>query len=170
MPDWPSGGQPRSGLISSLGDLTSRTNNTPGSAAWPAANLALFCPVRIRERSIVYKLACGAGATAGGNVDFGIYDVFGNLIVSTGAQAKTSSAPIVVDIADTVLAAGSYYLAMSVSTTNTIVCMNTALVVVMRMLGILQMASAHPLPTTATFAAVTAATQVPLIAAYTRPF
>jgi hypothetical protein len=68
------------------------------STAWPSANLAIFIPIRVPSPVMVCKLAMGAGATAAGNFDMGIYDRFGNLLVSSGATAKSATTEQILDV------------------------------------------------------------------------
>lgn len=123
------------------------------TAAWPSANRALFVPFRVPYPVVVDKLAWGSGATSGGNVDIGIYDEALNRLVSTGAVARGANVGVITDVTDTPLKPGLYWLAMSVSTTNTMAVFNSFTnVALARLIGMRQMAAAHPLPSTATLA------------------
>lgn len=127
-------------------------------AAWPSANLAIFIPVRVATPVTICKIIVGAGATATGNFDVGIYDAAGNRLVSSGATAKGTNTEHVIDITDTTIGPGLYYIALSASTTNNYVRYvpggTTPVPESMaRLSGSLEMATAHPLPSTATFAA-----------------
>jgi len=144
------------------------------STAWPGANIAIFVPVLVASPLVVYKLVAGGGVTTAGNFDIGIYDALGNKIVSSGATAKTASVEHVVDIADTPIGPGLYYLAMSADGTNNyILCTPSGTSPVplqkARLAGTLQMAAAYPLPATATFAARTTP-EIPGIAAYLKGY
>lgn len=142
----------------------------PSSQAWPAANLAIFVPMPIAMPVTIYKLGIGAGTTAAGNFDVGIYDKFGNKIVSSGATAKGSSVEHILDITDTRLGSGLYYLALAADGTNNYAAVTIgANVQLNRLLGTLQAATAYTLPATVTFAARDAG-YVPAIAAYMRPY
>jgi len=141
------------------------------STAWPSANLAIFIPIRVPSPVMVCKLAMGAGATAAGNFDMGIYDRFGNLLVSSGATAKSATTEQILDVLDTRIGPGLYYLALSADGTNNYTCWTgngtaPAPVEKARLCGTLEMATAYPLPATATFAARTTAA-IPALAAYT---
>lgn len=118
---------------------------------------------------MVYKMGIGAGATATGNFDVGIYDSQGVRLVSSGATAKGTSTEHILDVTDTRIGPGLYYLALAANGTNNYIMATAASVQFARLFGILQMASAYTLPTTATFAAVSAA-NIPFIIAYTRRF
>lgn len=141
----------------------------PASVAWPAANRAIFVPVRVPIGVTVYKLACGSGTGTTGNFDLGIYDAGGNLIVSTGTTAKTSaSEDRVIDITDTFLGPGLYYLAMAVDDTGAYMSAAPSNLGLCKLMGVKQMASAFVLPSTVTFATL-ANSYVPAISAYLRP-
>lgn len=176
MSDFP----PARGLTGLDGGVISATSSIiqlgpSSSTAWPAANLAIFVPVRVPVPVTVYKMVVAAGSTASGNFDVGIYDIGGNKLVSSGSTAKSSSNEQVLDVTDTYLGEGIYYMALSASNTGNyqlVVPAGTTPVPLqkMRLWGILQMATAFTLPATATFAAATTVTGVPHIAALTRPY
>jgi hypothetical protein len=144
--------------------------NPVNSAAWPSANLAIFVPFRIAEITTVYKMACGTGSATTGNFDLGIYDLSGNLLVSTGSTAKTSAtSERVVDVTETTLLPGAYYLAMAVDTASAAYVGYTLVNAELgKLFGMREVASAFPLPSTVTFATSTG-TVVPLVAAFLRP-
>lgn len=143
---------------------------TPVAVAWPAANRAIFTPFRVPVPVTVYKLACATNTGTTGNFDLGIYDQAGNLIVSTGSTAKTTaSSERVVDITDTLLLPGMYYLAMVTDGTTNYVGYTTGIpnLGIVKQFGVRQMNSAFALPSTATFATVASAV-IPTVAAYLR--
>jgi hypothetical protein len=163
------------GVLSTSVALQTLDDTTAASTAWPSANLAIFVPIRIPVPVTVYKMAAGAGLTAAGNFDVGIYDSSGNRLVSSGATAKGSSVEHIIDVTDTVIGPGVYYLAMSADGTNNYMMKTpsgTSPVPLqkVRLYGVMQMATAYTLPSTATFAAATTAIAVPLIAAYMRSY
>lgn len=128
MSDWPRCllTTPQYGTIHSggLGSLQSIHLAIAGlnfsvAAAWPAANRALYTPFLIETTVTAYKMAFEVGAQAG-NCDVGIYDELGNRLVSKGSTAVGAAGLQVIDIADTVLTPGVYYMAMNVDTTTTL--------------------------------------------------
>lgn len=142
------------------------------STAWPSANLAIFVPFRLAAPVIVYKMATGSGTTAAGNFDIGIYDSAGNRLVSSGTTAKGASVEHIIDVTDTVIGPGLFYLAMSADGTNNYTMLTpsgTSPVPLQktRLMGIVAAASSFVLPSTVTFAASTFA-PIPMIAAYLR--
>lgn len=128
---------------------------TGASTAWPSANLAIFTPVRVSVPVTVYQMVVGCGATGGGNFDVGIYDVFGNLLVSSGATAQSASNDVVCNVTDTRLMPGRYFFALAVDGTTNMQCRSASQVGLVHAAGIRNMASAYPLPSTATMAAPT---------------
>lgn len=175
MSDWPGQGRvemANGGVLSPTAQFVGLSTTGGVSTAWPSANLAIFIPIRVSEPVTVYKIAVGAGATAAGNFDVGLYDSAGNRLVSSGATAKGASVEHILDVTDTRIGPGLYYLAMSADGTNNYILntpSGTSPVPLQktRAHGILAMASAYVLPATATFAAATLA-PYPDIAAYLR--
>lgn len=142
------------------------TGADPTSVAWPLTNKAIFVPIRVAFPVTVYKLVIGAGATVAGNFDIGIYDASGNRLVSSGSTAKGASVAHVLDVTDTVIGPGVYYLAMSANGTNNYIAWAPS-VQIAKLMGLFEMATAFPLPATATFATATHAF-LPTIGAYLR--
>jgi hypothetical protein len=144
-------------FIGSLG----RFSNV-ASAVYPAANTAYFYPFSIAAPSLITKLATSNGTTASGNLDIGLYAEDGTRLVSTGSTAQAGTSTLqVVDITDVLLGPGVFYLALAMdNTTGTIFrcAPGGGVTQYMQLLGIAQMASAFPLPDTATFAAMAADT------------
>lgn len=175
MPEWPGLRTPdlrAGGVLSTAGLLVGYNAATqPGSTAWPAANRAIFVPIRLGYPATVYKLVIGGGTTAAGNFDVGIYDASGNKLVSSGATAKSASVEHILDITDTVIGPGLYYLALAADGTNNYVAWVPPAPAIQnaRLLGILQAATSYTLPATVTFAACTSG-YLPAIAAYLRPY
>ena len=153
--------------ISSMG-LTSvprsLAGGAVGSGGFPAANRAVLIPVRITRQITLTHLTLGAGATAAGNFDVGIYDSQYHLIIATGATAKGASVEHVIAIAETTIGPGLYYLAVSADGTNNywrqVPNLNFC-----KLYGMRQMETAYPLPTTITPATISSAF-LPSIGAY----
>jgi hypothetical protein len=128
------------------------------SFAWPSADLAAYCPVVIPWPFPVNRVFWYNGSTATSNVDFGIYTMGGSRIYSTGSTAQSgagASVPqFVTPSTPFILYPGRYYFALTCSgTTNRITGISTVDTTTGRFAGMLQQASALPLPATATFAA-----------------
>lgn len=137
------------------------------SSAWGTANRAVYIPVRVTRACVVRKLGASVTATATGNIDIGIYSQSGTRLVSTGSTAKTTSTVQVIDITDTTLTPGLYYLALNNDTTTdtfAVTSDQTAPVVTAR--GVLtEEVGAVTLPSTATWVHDQALTFTPVIAA-----
>jgi len=146
----------------SLGHGVGNLGNS-SSAAWPAANDALFVPFNLSRPAFVQRMYVANGATASGNIDVGIYTYDGGRIVSIGstAQAGTSALQFF-NITDTLLKPDRYYMAVAKNdTTGTVRRFNTTIIRQQQM-GVVKMATAFALPAVATFATVTA-TVIPLV-------
>lgn len=150
----------------SIGSLLSAAiGSQPASTAWPSANRAIFVPFRIREPQLITQIVIGGGSSAGGNFDVGIYDIFGNLLVSSGSTAKQTSAESVADITDTLLGRGTYYMAMSADGTNNYIAVAPSTLALVKACGVKEMDTAFTLPSTATLATLSTSF-VPSIALY----
>lgn len=90
------------------------------AAALPAANVVMFVPFYVPEAITITKLWWMVGAAAG-NIDCGIYDESANLIVSTGSTAVSgTNAQQTVDVSDTTIGRGRYYMAIVGDTVTTL--------------------------------------------------
>jgi len=93
--------------------------SAPTSGAWPTQYLALYVPMRIGSQRIVRKLGISNGATASGNLDLGLYDAKGTLLVSTGSTAQSGEAiEQIIDVTDTLISPGIYYIAAAMDGTT----------------------------------------------------
>jgi hypothetical protein len=138
-------------------------NGQAASAAWPLADVALFVPFFLPQRVVIYEVATGTGATAGGNFAIGVYTMSGTLIQDTDEQARTASAWNRVDWTDLTLDPGWYYMAMSADSTNNY-SGTVPVAGICEAFGICEMTSAHNadgagtgLPATATLSRTTRA-------------
>ena len=103
-----------------------------------------------------------------GKIDVGIYTVDGGRLVSSGSVIQTDANSLQeFDITDTAIGPGLYYMAVSLdNTTNTLFRYSTNAQNA-KGFGLLQQASAHALPASATYAALTESI-IPLIGLTTR--
>lgn len=139
----------------------------PASAVHPVANLAIFVPFVLAESITVVKLFNMNGSTAVNNIDVGIYDSSGTRLVSSGSTVQSGINVIQeFDVTDTVMGPGLFYLAKASNDQATsfrwVHPSATAPTEFLQTLGMAQMATAFPLPATATLAAI-AQNYVPLI-------
>jgi hypothetical protein len=129
--------------------------NTPASANYVTVNLALFVPFWVPETVTITKLGWMNGSAVAGNIDVGIYSEAAARLVSTGSTAQSGTSRLqVVDTGDITLARGRYYMAMATDTSGATqkVFAATPAAGICQAFGILQMATAFPLPDPATFA------------------
>lgn len=127
----------------------------PNDTTWPAANRAIFIPFRIAAPMVVRRLGLLKGAGVSGNFDLGVYGEKGNRLVSTGSTPDTvSSNAQFVDVNDTVLTPGLFYMAMAADNTTLSILSGAVGTIQSMLLGMAQQSSAFPLPATATFARI----------------
>lgn len=89
------------------------------SGAWFSANDPLAIPFAVRETCVVHQLGWFNGSSAGGSFDVGVYTTSFARLVSTGSTAGSGSASFQwVDVADTTLLPGRYFLVMVINATT----------------------------------------------------
>lgn len=138
---------------------------TPSSGAFPASNDALLVPFYIHQSSLIKRLFAINGSSVSGNIDMGLYTQDGARITSIGSTAQAGTSTIqFFDIADITLGPGRYYLAVAMdNTTGTLFRANPS-VARLQAVGMAKQATAFALPSSITFATVTAL-YLPLIGA-----
>lgn len=128
------------------------------STAWPAANRALYIPFYVTNICTVTQFWWFNGATVNAGVndmDVGIYDEFGNRLVSQGGTISQTGTSVVQvsDITDTTIKPGAYFMAMCVSQTTSTFNRIASLAGMLEGCGMQQQAvGAVALPNPATFA------------------
>jgi hypothetical protein len=160
------------GVTSRYGAYSNRPGVGPAAGAlltttnWGTANLACYVPFSLPFFYPVTRVWWYNGSAVSGNVDFGIYSAKGTRIYSTGAiaQAGTTVMQFVTPTAF-VLCPGQYFFAISLSSsTGRIVSVpSTFSLTQSRYSGLMEQASAHPLPATATFATIATVAVMPLM-------
>lgn len=154
------------GFLFTLGSIFN-----PSSTTWPAANRAIFVPFTLYEPATI-AIMWHSNGVASGNLDLGIYSIDGTRIISKGSTASSGlNTNQILDITDTPLAAGKYYMACAFdnTTATSYAYAGTTRQSLMKLTGIYQMDSAFPLPATATFATFTGTT-IPQFGIATRTF
>lgn len=86
---------------------------------WLTANTAIYIPVILQVPATVYQMAFIV-ATQSGNIDVGIYDENAVRLVSSGSTAVGAAGIQLVNIADTALTPGVYFLAMNCDNTTAV--------------------------------------------------
>jgi hypothetical protein len=142
------------------------SGNSIGNNTWFSANAALFVPFRL-SRPFVFNTIFVISGTASGNIDVGVYSADGTRLVSKGSTAMAGTSVVQsFAVTSTTLGPGQFYFAAAIdNTTGSVAGLGAgagAGIAYEKMFGMAQMASAFPLPATATFATVTT-TNIPHI-------
>lgn len=140
----------------SIGHELNGMGFTISAAGWPTANKAIGYPVIIHETTTITKMFIENGSSVAGSVDVGIYHQFGTLITSLGGVLQSGTNAIQeLNIADTVLEPGFYYFVMVMTNVTGSTARFSPTSAVGRVLGVVEMTNAYPLPASGTFAANT---------------
>lgn len=143
--------------------------NTYASTAWPTINAAIFvpffCPCPLTFATMFWV----NGLTVTGNVDVGVYNADGTLIVHSGSTAASGASAIqLVTVTSTTINAGNYYFAMAASSVSgTYYRTLIGQTLRTKLAGLAQQSSALPLPSTATMVTVNQ-DYVPMVGLSTR--
>lgn len=85
-------------------------------SAAPGANYIVYIPFVLCEPALAVKMSYAVGATSNGNCDIGIYDELKNRLVNSGSTAQgTANTLQELDITDTFLQPGRYFMALTLS-------------------------------------------------------
>jgi hypothetical protein len=132
----------------------------PSSATHPSANIAFYYPVSVPVLCVARRVWWANGDTVSSsyNVDCGIYADSGyqpaGLLASSGSTAQGTALEIqFVDITDTVLTPGRYWIAISCSSTSATfirTLVRDTVSTSIRRLASFRQSTAVPLPATAT--------------------
>lgn len=86
------------------------------SSGNPGSNTIYYYPFWMYQASTAVKMCALVGSTANGNMDAGIYDSQFDLLVNSGSVAQAGATLITeMDITDTLLTPGLYYMALQCS-------------------------------------------------------
>lgn len=124
--------------------------NFTASAIWPVANMSIGYPFSVSQPCTALSMWIYNGATAAGNLDLGIYDDAGTLLVSKGSTAQSGTNVLqLLDITDLALVAGkTYYMFAAMDgITGTAFRFATTVAGQLSALGYVQIASNFPLAT-----------------------
>lgn len=129
-------------------------SNTVITGTWSSANLAVFIPFRIYTPVTAYSMfICNANRVTG-SFDVGIYSFEGITITRIVSSGPTAQAGInsyqKATITQKSLGIGQYYMAMSMNSASASVIRKAPGTTLSRISGMLNLASAYPLPATAT--------------------
>ena len=121
MPDFPGFLQVPMALLSTYDKAHGGAWGLGGMSSggvWPAANRAIYVSVLVENPVVVTQMAVWVTVQSG-NLDVGIYSETGTRLVSAGSTVVGAAAAIqAINIADTLLAPGVYFLAMCVDNTT----------------------------------------------------
>lgn len=169
MSDWPQLQTSPTGIISTysrfslFAQMSSAQTLTTG-AVWPAANRALYIGFLVEATVVATKMAFNVTVQSG-NCDVGIYDEPGNRKVSKGSTAVGAAGIQVIDITDTTLTPGQYWMALCVDNTTAAVARTTGADTQTERLCMREQAvGAVTLPDPATFANPSTTAYVPYLA------
>jgi len=113
-----------------------------------AVNTGVFIPFGLSEPCTFTKVFWGNGTAVAGNIDAGLFNEDGSLIVAAGSTVQTTTGTLqVVDITDTTLARGRYYLGITSDTsgiTQKVLATTGQVAGVCQALGLLQDTSCAP--------------------------
>lgn len=95
---------------------TGQSHTAAASGVATAANAVYYFSFLIYEPVTAVKMTYIVGATANGNVDLGIYDAQKNRLVNSGTTAQGATNTLQeLDITDTALTPGLYFMAITLS-------------------------------------------------------
>jgi len=154
------------------GELSALAVPIPQDIIVTTANKAYYVPFRLSQPILVLQLFHFNGAGAfGGNIDVGIYNETGTLLVSSGSTVQAgANVPQFFNVTDTAIGRGRHYFAVAYSSTvgtNELHGYALSTVARCRVIGMAEQTSAFPLPATATFAQASE-TIIPIIGASLR--
>lgn len=149
--------EPAPPMVSTLGIWGAlQLTGPPASATFELANRAAYIPLIVPATCVIRRLwwANGATVSASYNVDCGVYRDAGHKpgakLISTGSTAQGTASQIqFVDVTDTVLAPGLYWIAMVCSSASATFFRSSALINFDATARFME-TSALPLPATAT--------------------
>jgi hypothetical protein len=136
-------------------EMVSGIAAAPATAVYSAANRAHFIPLYIPRTVVVHRMWVLNGTSVSGTIDMGIYSETGTKIVSKGGGDNQTGANAIqfLDITDTELARGTYYMAISMSNNvGHVLRIQPGIADLLKAYGIAIMDTAHALPATATLA------------------
>lgn len=155
-----------SGLVDIANLRASSGVNNPSSAAWPSANLAVYIPFSLKFDYTATKVLWANGATAGGNIDIGVYLASSGAAVNRLGATAQGAANAVVEAAFSVSLTKNvpYYLGVMFSaTTGAAFTSSSVTAEVGRYIGMLQEATAGSLPASMTGVKLTGAAAYQLV-------
>lgn len=167
MGDWLTGALPTLPVVTPfseecLGPLSRYFGGTAAASATAGSQVAQFFPWTIEAAIKIVKGIVMNGASVNGNLDVAVYDHEFNRVVSMGATTQAGTNAVQeLDITDTVLLPGRYWMAFLCTGSGTVFARSAADEISLGAFAILEQTAQTALPSTATAVKSTAAT--PLI-------
>lgn len=137
-----------------------------GAGTYPTADLAIYVPVPVQQRVVVRGLYICNSTAVSGNFDVGLYDAAGTRLASSGTTAQSgTTTEQVVDITDTTIGPGLYYIAVVLDNTTGSLLRDNDAAPLHAAYGLLteQLGAGGTLPATATWAVPQTLTYLPNI-------
>jgi hypothetical protein len=136
----------------------------PTDSPWPAVSRAYFLPFVLYRPVTARSMFILNGTVVSGNIDMGIADHTGRLIVNTGstAQAGTSDVQEISFASPTQLGPGYYFMAITIDNTTARVYRRTLGGPEQEAAGEYQDSGEFPLPSQATFGSISSS-YIPLM-------
>ncbi len=118
------------------------------STAWPTANLAIYVPFEIAHEFLIQVLYWVNGGTVGtDSVDVAVYTEAGVRVINGGGTLSAGASIVQqVDVADTLIQPGRYWMGMACSGTTATFLASAPAAAILRAAGVTQQATAYTLP------------------------
>lgn len=124
-------------------------STTPDQGNESTANMATYVPMKFDHPLVLDKFVLYTGVTSTPNFCIALYDYNFNRLITTGSVALQGSVGVqYVDVTDYLIAPGIYYLAFAIASAVNIARQHMGNIINSQTLGVLQEASAMPLPAT----------------------
>lgn len=137
--------------------------STSSTTNWFSANSGLFVPFNIERPVLVKRMFVMNGNVLSGSVDAGIFTMGGGKIIANGGTVQAGASLIqFLDVTDTILAPGAYYMGCSLNNTTGRIKVYSLSGRYFGHLGAYQAPSVYPLPINVTYASL-ASLVVPLM-------
>lgn len=122
------------------------------SAAWPTTNKAFFVPFLLRRPAIATNLWTYNGLTVNGSLDIGIFTHDGTRLISTGSTAQSGTGVLqTFNLGTFHFGPGLFYMALAFNGDIATMRRNSQVAAqYLAAMGVKKLASAFPLPATAT--------------------
>ncbi len=126
-----------------------------GSASWPAANLIIYVPFALKANYLCRQVWWANGTAVSGTIHVGVLSVGGTFFVDgSAAQSGGSVAQAVTLGTPVLLTPGSYYMALTSSSSSSTFMRADPGTTICQFAGVAQQAGSGGFPATATLASL----------------